>query len=145
MRRRGTVNAYATGQHSIVVAGYRASDGAPAIYSGAGRAHPGARLPDLAAISEESPAHRGVLAAGTYSGSCRMMNGTSVAAPQLTRKLADTVAAAAGVDAIDAGQATRALLRSPAVAACPPAEEERCGRGKLLRGLVPAHRRRIES
>ena len=49
--------------------------------------------PDLAAVSEESPALAGVLAAGTYSGSVAILGGTSVAAPQITRALADEIAA----------------------------------------------------
>ena len=49
--------------------------------------------PDWAAVSEESPALSGVLAAGTYSGSVAILGGTSVAAPQVTRALADEIAA----------------------------------------------------
>jgi hypothetical protein len=49
--------------------------------------------PDLAAVSEESPALPGVLAAGTYSGSVAILAGTSVAAPQITRALADQIVA----------------------------------------------------
>lgn len=48
--------------------------------------------PDLAAVSERSPAVPGVLAAGTYSGSVAILTGTSVAAPQVTRALADQIA-----------------------------------------------------
>jgi hypothetical protein len=48
--------------------------------------------PDMAAVSEESPVLPGVLAAGTYSGSVAILSGTSVAAPQVTRALADQIA-----------------------------------------------------
>jgi hypothetical protein len=48
--------------------------------------------PDLAAVSERSPAVPGILAAGTYSGSAAILSGTSVAAPQVTRALADRIA-----------------------------------------------------
>jgi hypothetical protein len=97
------------------------SDGGPAVYSSFGghakRGHPKPRTkaagpnrvsglgkavnplygPDLAAVSEESPALGGVLAAGTYSGSVAILNGTSVAAPQVTRALADEIAAGGSV------------------------------------------------
>ena len=103
----------------IAVGGYRNSDGKPAPYSAAGSAgqppvssystgqrpkrvqlkhrtkNSGGKLvdwPDLAAVSEESPALDGVLAAGTYSGSTAILGGTSVAAPQVTRALADEIA-----------------------------------------------------
>jgi hypothetical protein len=49
--------------------------------------------PDLAAVSEESPAAPGIRAAGTYSGSVAILSGTSVAAPQVTRALADRISA----------------------------------------------------
>ena len=45
--------------------------------------------PDCAAVTEEGPAHSGVLAAGTFSGSIVKMSGTSVAAPQLVRWIAN--------------------------------------------------------
>ena len=47
--------------------------------------------PDLAAVSERSPAVPGIRAAGTYSGSVAILSGTSVAAPQVTRALADRI------------------------------------------------------
>jgi hypothetical protein len=39
-------------------------------------------------VSDDTPALQGVLAAGSRSGSCIAMHGTSVAAPQVTRWLA---------------------------------------------------------
>ena len=88
--RQGTLSAYAFAEGVLAVGGYRRSDGQPAAYSSAGRE--GARVPDLAAVSERSPSQGGVLAAGTYSGSVAILNGTSVAAPQVTRALADQIA-----------------------------------------------------
>ncbi len=88
--RQGTLSAYAFAEGVLAVGGYRRSDGQPAAYSSAGRE--GARAPDLAAVSERSPSQGGVLAAGTYSGSVAILNGTSVAAPQVTRALADQIA-----------------------------------------------------
>jgi hypothetical protein len=101
--RQGTLSTYAYAEGVLAVGGYRLSDGQPAAYSSsgggakrrtknaAGRAVD-AQGPDLAAVSEESPSLDGVLAAGTYSGSVAILNGTSVAAPQVTRALADTIA-----------------------------------------------------
>jgi hypothetical protein len=98
--RQGTLSTYAYAEGVLVVGGYRRSDGEPAAYSSSGR-HENPRKdadgnpvdgPDLAAVSEESPALAGVLAAGTYSGSVAIMNGTSVAAPQVVRALADQIA-----------------------------------------------------
>jgi len=87
VRRRRSLNAIATGTRTIVVAGYRLSDGAIAAQSASGPAsYPGRKFPgtgpDAAWPTETTPSHRGLLAAGTRSGSCVMMNGTSVAAPQ---------------------------------------------------------------
>jgi hypothetical protein len=105
--RQGTLSTYAYADGVLAVGGYRRSDGEPAAYSSSGgkaerRAKhctkdadanlPDAHGPDLAAVSEESPALGGVLAAGTYSGSTAILNGTSVAAPQVTRELADVIA-----------------------------------------------------
>lgn len=46
--------------------------------------------PDCAAVTEEGRAHWGVPAAGTLSGSLVRMSGTSVAAPQIVRRIADS-------------------------------------------------------
>jgi hypothetical protein len=48
--------------------------------------------PDFSAIAGEGQAFPGVLAAGCASGTIVAMQGTSVAAPQVTRRLADAVA-----------------------------------------------------
>ena len=95
VRRAGTLNAIGTGTETIVVGGYRGSDGAPALYSPRGPAAPGeSRMgPDAMSVSERSVTRRGVLAAGTRSGSTVSMNGTSVAAPQVTRWIAEQLAA----------------------------------------------------
>jgi hypothetical protein len=44
------------------------------------------------AASDESPARYGIIAAGTRSGSVFRMTGTSVAAPQITRIIAERLA-----------------------------------------------------
>lgn len=99
VRRDGTFNAIATGRRSIVVGGFRRSDGKPALYSGSGpvlpprRGAPIADGPEALLPSDDAASHRGVLAAGTRSGSCVAMSGTSVAAPQAARLLVEIFAA----------------------------------------------------
>jgi hypothetical protein len=107
VRRAGTLNAIATGRLTTVVGGYRGSDGAPAAYSASGPKAPGkARRagPDALSVSERSITRRGVLAAGTRSASTVALNGTSVAAPQVTRWIAEQMAAGktTGINALRA-------------------------------------------
>ena len=111
--RQGTLSSYAYAKGVLAVGGYRRSDGQPATYSSSGRRAndrtedaDGNPLggPDLAAVSEESPALTGVLAAGTYSGSVAILAGTSVAAPQITRALADQTAERATAKAAIPGE-----------------------------------------
>ena len=100
VRRDGTLNAIATGRRSIVVGGFRRSDGVPALYSGSGpvlpprRGAPNADGPEALLPSDEDASHRGVLAAGTRSGSCVAMSGSSVAAPQAAWLLVERAFAA---------------------------------------------------
>jgi hypothetical protein len=119
--RQGTLSSYAYAEGALVVGGYRLSDRQPAIYSSSGgrgkdrpRGATGKPLygPDLAAVSEESPALTGVLAAGTYSGSVALLAGTSVAAPQVSRAVADQIAKCATArqsQAITAGKTPEAV------------------------------------
>ncbi|ERP93524.1 hypothetical protein Q669_01390 [Labrenzia sp. C1B10] len=91
VRRTGTINAIATGTEPKVVGGYRTADARATSYTSSdfkGRD----RKPDYLAVSETSFAHLGILAAGTRSGSAVALNGTSVAAPQVTRLIADLMA-----------------------------------------------------
>jgi len=83
-----TLNSLATGRHPIVVGGYRLSGDAVAEYSAAGASGKRRIRPTVVAPSEESPALPGILAAGSTSGCCARMNGTSVAAPVVTRAIA---------------------------------------------------------
>jgi hypothetical protein len=82
-----TLSAIATGAGSLVV-GAADSSRRPADYTASGPAR-SRQGPDCAATTDLGPAHWGLLAAGTYSGSVVAMRGTSVAAPQLVRKVAD--------------------------------------------------------
>lgn len=142
--RRRTLSAYASAGEFLVVGGYRRSDGAAAFYSSAGPSSGARAEPDAAAPSEESPSHRGVLAAGSFSGSVATLNGTSVAAPRFARALADEIAA--GGDA----QTLLAAIGAHDGAICWPhgggaaLQKDRMGRGRLAT-TAPPHRRRIES
>ena len=90
VNRSGSLNAWATAVATgIVVAGGALGRDAlseAALYAGAGPT-PGRAAPDLAAVSDESRAHPGVLAAATLSGGVTAFSGTSAAAPQVTRAL----------------------------------------------------------
>lgn len=90
--RLGTLSALATSAEANVVVVGGAFDrdalAAGALYSGAGPAGP-RHWPDLSAVSEESRAHPGILASGTFSGSVAVFSGTSTAAPMVTRAIVD--------------------------------------------------------
>src|SRR5205814_10258682 len=104
---------YGYGKGTLLVGGYRRSDGKPAAYSSSGakrmiRREKGPKReqmpgPDLAAVSEESPSLPGILGTGTYSGSVVALNGTSVAAPLAVRALADAIAAGGSVEKSQSG------------------------------------------
>jgi len=87
----GTINGIATGHSTIVIGGFRLADFGVANYSGAGPVS--TRYgPDALAPSDRSRIRRGLLAAGTRSGSLVALSGTSVAAPLVTRMLAERIA-----------------------------------------------------
>lgn len=99
-KRAGTINAIGTGETTVVVGGYLNKELKPARYSAAGEIRAleqdGAKTdipgPSASAVSDDSEVLDGILAAGSRSGSTVAMNGTSVAAPQVTRWLADELA-----------------------------------------------------
>jgi hypothetical protein len=66
------------------------------------------RSPDMSAVADDSPAFRNVLAAGTRSGSVVAMNGTSVAAPQATRLIADLMLSQLACDRADVQRIAKA-------------------------------------
>ncbi|MDI1266174.1 MAG: hypothetical protein PS018_23265 [bacterium] len=91
-----TLSAIATGAGTVVVGAAFASDQVvPANYTSSGPVISRGG-PDCSAIADQGNAHWGVLAAGSYSGSVVAMRGTSVAAPQLVRKIADYLATLSG-------------------------------------------------
>jgi hypothetical protein len=96
IRRRATLNGIATGRSTVVVGAHRIDGALPAPYTSRGPAitqaasdTPHRSGPDLDAPSDGSFARPGVLAAGTRGRSVVGLNGTSVAAPAVVRRLAE--------------------------------------------------------
>lgn len=99
VKRSGNINAIATGVETIVAGGFVGKELCAARYSAGGPVSPKGRNrrghregPDAMAVVEDSAVLLGVLAAGTRSGSTVAMNGTSVASPQITRRVAYALA-----------------------------------------------------
>ncbi|MEM7530213.1 MAG: hypothetical protein AAF416_21605 [Pseudomonadota bacterium] len=93
IRHENTVSAISTGQYTKVVgAALVGQSVVPSDYTSKGGA--AATNPDAGAIADEGYAMPGVMAAGINSGTAIAMRGTSVAAPQLARVLADEIASA---------------------------------------------------
>jgi hypothetical protein len=99
VKRAGLINAIATGPEPLVAGGFRRKETTLADYSACGTDLPDRSLQppyrnvDAAVVSDDSRVFRGVLGAGSRSGSVIAMNGTSVAAPQVARWVADELAA----------------------------------------------------
>jgi hypothetical protein len=94
VKRLSLINAIATSCEPVVVGGVFRKELVPAEYSAGGPTWTycggnGQRMgPDVAAVSDDSRIHRGVLGAGSRSGSAFALSGTSVAAPQIAREAA---------------------------------------------------------
>jgi Subtilase family len=134
VRRMGSVNALATGQLPVVIGGFRSSDNTASEYSGAGPVAtpvvvPKRTGPDASAIADISPALQGVLAAGTRTRSTVAMSGTSIAAPQITRMIAESMPNAPVLDRTTVEAAARAA--DPAPPAPASVAEERIGAGRI--------------
>jgi hypothetical protein len=83
-----TLSGISSTGESVVVGGYRETDGKVADYSSSGPARTLSRIgPDFSAPSDLGVATRGVLTGGCFAGTTRRMSGTSVAAPLLARRL----------------------------------------------------------
>jgi hypothetical protein len=104
VRRRGSINALATGERPVVAGGFRRSDRTPSEYSGSGPTEAPATVtpprtgPDAAAAADDSPVLLGLLAAGTRTGSVIALSGSSVAAPQITRRISELMISGLGND-----------------------------------------------
>ena len=96
VRRFGSLNGMATGKETIVVAGYDESNRCAVIYSSAGPLRyksrklvvPGKQV-DVSAVTDRSQWAQGIVGAGTRSGIVVALSGTSSAAPQVARRLAE--------------------------------------------------------
>lgn len=88
-----TMSAWATGQYTVAVGGFVRFDGKVAEYSASGSSQ--LPRPAALAVSDDGHALRGLLAAGPRSGAVLAADGTSVAAPQITRMIADMISAGA--------------------------------------------------
>jgi hypothetical protein len=97
VRKTNTLSNIATGEHAFAVAGYRGQkvDGPMADYSGAppGRWQAQDRYLPFAARADAGHSHPGVRAPGNRGNVVRRLNGTSVAAPQAARYVANQMAA----------------------------------------------------
>jgi hypothetical protein len=139
VKRAGTLNAIATGEHPIVIGGFRRKDFLAVDYSGEGAV--AARMgPDASAVSDDSIVHRGVLAAGTRSGSVVALTGTSVAGPQIARLVACLLAEGKPADRAAIRDFAKAEEEANPQRPCLP-PEERAGRGRIDRTPVVAVRR----
>lgn len=148
VKRVSLINAIATGCMPVVVGGVFREELVPAEYSAGGPTwtycgDDGQRNgPDVSAISDDLRIHRGVLGAGSRSGSAFTLSGTSVAAPQIARLAADLAAGAGGQEIGRADVVNVALGEETGHSGWPPLEPSREGEGRII---IPSDRpRRIE-
>jgi hypothetical protein len=132
VKRAGLINAIATGDGPFVAGGYLRKDLRFAKYTAGGTDDAAFPRPDAALVTDDSKVHAGVLAAGSRSGSRVAINGTSVAAPQLARWVADELAAG------NAGDQAALCLKAQADELALPGwkplfEPARGGCGRMLR------------
>ena len=85
------LSSIATGQHTVVVGGFRISDQRMTSYSSVGPRRDD-QLPLVLAACERDETERGINAAAVRSAEVLKMNGTSVAAPVLARRLLNVMA-----------------------------------------------------
>lgn len=83
VRQEGTINASGVGL--VTVAGYRDTDGRPAVYSCTGFTQREEDGPCVAMVSDDGYAHPGTIGAGSSDGSRVAMSGTSFATALATR------------------------------------------------------------
>jgi len=139
IKRAGTISAIATGAKTVVVGGLKQKEMTVVEYSGSGPHPPPTGLgghrrsgPDAVVVSDDSSIHQGILAAGTRSRSMVTANGTSVAAPQITREIADRFAQGdcrSGQEIVKALALDQERLRP---ATPPPPDKARGGWGRIV-------------
>jgi hypothetical protein len=139
--RRSLINSIATGSAPVVIGGLLRKEMVVAKYSAGGPILAPCETglvdpyrPDAVTPSEDSRVHRGLLAAGSRSGSIVDINGTSVAAPQITRSIADQLAQGNLGDrqAVQGWAAAQEPHPAPAPK-IPPLPDPRYGAGRILR------------
>jgi hypothetical protein len=87
-----TLSSLATGPHTLAVGGFRRDDSRACEYSSVGARGVGkARQPAILAVCEEDEISEGILASAVRSGEVWRMNGTSVAAPALARRVFEAI------------------------------------------------------
>lgn len=142
VRRFGTLNSLATGQTSLIVSGCRPAaqtewhpdKPVASTYSSAGKVDLAAPVGavDCTAPADRSNINLGIIAAGTRSGSYALVQGTSVAAPLVARRLSEAFATASDV-AVKNAEAKNYL---PIVEKCELANQNPEERARLGRYLV---------
>lgn len=105
VRRAGTLSGFACGPSPLVIGALTQSNGKMSDYSAAGPTTPPRDAPDAyrdgpdaSARSDDSPVLRGVISAGSRSGSMVRLTGTSVAAPRAARYTVNQMAMGAAGD-----------------------------------------------
>lgn len=143
---KGSLNSVGTGSETIVAGGYyvrgrypkgkRGVKGLSAVSryssSGPGRALPATGNPDVSAPADESPVLHGLRAAANRSGTTLRMSGTSVAAPIVTRRIANMLGSLLPPPI---GHVKRRLLGHAVAPAGVDAERE--GAGRIQPGEEP--------
>jgi hypothetical protein len=97
--RRSLISSIATGRRPVVIGGLLRKEMKVPKYSAGGPILPRCGSddvdpyrPDAVTVSDDSKVHRGVLAAGSRSGSVVAISGTSVGTPQIARWIANRMA-----------------------------------------------------
>jgi hypothetical protein len=142
VKRARLINAMATSARTIVMGGFMRKEDSAAKYSAGGpttaprsTAIVNRLGPDAMTPSEDSRVHRGILGAGSRTGSVVAMGGTSVAAPQIARWIASRLARKLPGD--------RAAVQTLAAGDGRPNKpaEQRGGKGRIRRDpIVPVRR-----
>jgi subtilisin family serine protease len=133
VQRQGSFNTIATGGEPIVVGAYVEKGGRVAPYSGGGPTRGAApRGTTLLASGEDSATQHGLLAAATRGVGKVRMNGTSVAAPQVTRAIVELLSADPGLSRAQLVEQLRQRVL-PAKKGQPGPDDPRLGFGRLPR------------
>ncbi len=116
VKRNGASNGLATGTVPIVVAGHVEATGRAAIYSGYQTTDAclpeHAKTPFVSAESDRSTVFKGVKASGVNSGVSVRLDGTSVAAPTITRAVAAAYKVGVATSPVDELQAQATAIEA---------------------------------